>query len=83
MTRDEAPKLAADNDRDGYQRLDPHIAQMFQVDRRYTAQAANGRVEPCAFGRQHRDEVGVNVCNDAQEIAFIERRTCSGMSEAG
>ena len=75
MAGDQAPELAADDDRDRHRRRDAHVAQIFEMHRRDAAQMGEGEVERGAGGVEfRRDEAArpAGVGDDADRVLQIE-----------
>ena len=73
---DQAPQPAALHQRDGDRRLDPHVAQVFDMDRRHAAQHGQRHVErPVAVGQAIRDQrhrFGIDVGQHADQVAGVQ-----------
>ena len=73
---EQAPQLAVAQDRDRHRGADAHVLQIFDMDRRHRPQRAHRQVEQAGAvggGRKQRRRFGVDVGDDAQPVAGIER----------
>lgn len=76
MAGKQAPEPTVHDDRYGERSANAHVFQIFDVDRRDRTQYRHGEIERPAVLvelRQDRDRDGIDIGNDAEQVAQIKR----------
>ena len=84
---DQAPQVAVAQDRDRHGGERPHVAHVFEMDRRHAAQHGIAQIERIGASRLDRDRRVIGIGDDAQPVAAVEiarlGRECRRRESAG